>query len=371
MRDRLEQVAKDLYVPISVVGEHQSPQANIYKVKPERRILQSGKLGRLTRFRTLQNRMEDIAATMEIGNIRVSRDGPIYIEIPRQDPEIVWWEDVRHHADGLVMTLGLDMHGEPLTLDLASAPHLLIAGATGSGKSVQINTILTNLMIQNTPSTLGLALVDLKRVELGQYKRSPYLISPVVSTVEGTEKLLADVLGIVEQRYQEMERHGVQNAKAIGLKPIVVVIDEFADLVLQSGYSINQNIIRIAQIGRAASVHLIIATQRPSADVVDGLIKANFPTRIAFAVADGNNSRIILDQAGAEALVGKGDGLLLKGGKVTRFKGAMLRNPPEIVKEKTSRKREGKSWKFWVNYVLICVVVTCLALFILGGLFTL
>ncbi len=220
--------------------------------------------------------------------------------------------------------------------DLAAMPHLLIAGATGSGKSVCINAVLAGLLLQSTPRELRLILVDPKRVELSNFAGLPHLLVPVVVEPEGAVASLRWAVVEMEQRYKLFAGNGARNitvfnerAPQLGLRPlpkIVIVIDELADLMMVAASEIEDLICRIAQLARAVGIHLIVATQRPSADIITGLIKANIPSRVAFAVSSGVDSRVILDEMGAEKLLGRGDMLYLPidAGKATRLQGAYV-----------------------------------------------
>lgn len=213
----------------------------------------------------------------------------------------------------LAVGLGEAASGEAVAIDLAKMPHLLVAGATGSGKSVCINTLLTSLLVTRTPDDLWLMLIDPKRVELAPYEGIPHLMAPVVTDVDDADEMLSAVIGQMSQRYELLQGAGVRNITTYNDKAderlpyIVVVIDELADLMMTSGKYVEQALCRLAQMGRATGIHLVVATQRPSVDVITGLIKANFPSRISFAVASNTDSRTVLDASGAELLLGRGD----------------------------------------------------------------
>jgi S-DNA-T family DNA segregation ATPase FtsK/SpoIIIE len=216
----------------------------------------------------------------------------------------------------LLLAVGRDVTGQPVLGDLARMPHLLIAGTTGSGKSVCLHAVLASLLYQNSPATLQLVIVDPKRVELARYKGLPHLVAPVVTEVAECIAALKWAVAEMDRRYRLCEAAGVrdragynarQKSGAPPLPALVLVIDELADLMLTAPEETEPLLARLAQLGRAAGIHLVVATQRPSTDVVTGLLKANFPARIAFSVASGIDSRVILDQSGAEALLGRGD----------------------------------------------------------------
>jgi S-DNA-T family DNA segregation ATPase FtsK/SpoIIIE len=217
----------------------------------------------------------------------------------------------------LRFALGQDVAGNPAAADLSAMPHLLIAGATGSGKSVAVNAIICGLLLNNTPDDLRLLMVDPKRVELTGYNGIPHLLAPVVVDLERVVGALQWVAREMDQRYQRLADNGARNivdynnrlaAQGENRLPyLVVIIDELADLMMLAPDETERTITRLAQLARATGIHLVISTQRPSVDVVTGLIKANFPARVAFAVASGVDSRVIIDQPGAERLLGQGD----------------------------------------------------------------
>jgi S-DNA-T family DNA segregation ATPase FtsK/SpoIIIE len=237
-------------------------------------------------------------------------------------------------AGGLPVALGQASAGEPVVIDLLKMPHLLIAGATGSGKSVCINTILASILLSQRPEDVRLMLVDPKRVELTPYNGIPHLVTPVVVEPSRVVRLLRGAIQEMLRRYQRLEEASVRNvqaynrsAKATEHMPyLVICIDELADLMMTSAFEVEQGICRLAQLGRATGIHLVVATQRPSVDVVTGLIKANFPSRISFAVASQVDSRTILDTVGAERLLGRGDMLFLSpdAAKPKRVQGAYV-----------------------------------------------
>jgi S-DNA-T family DNA segregation ATPase FtsK/SpoIIIE len=231
--------------------------------------------------------------------------------------EVIESENFQKSHSPLRFALGKDVAGAPVSADLAAMPHLLIAGTTGSGKSVCVNAILTCLLVNNTPDDLRLILIDPKRVEMTGYNGIPHLLAPVVVDAERVVGALQWMMREMDNRYHKFAAAGARNIidyntrlQAKGEKRIpylVIVIDELADLMMLAPDEAERSITRLAQLARATGLHLIIATQRPSVDVLTGLIKANFPARIAFAVASGVDSRVILDQPGAERLLGRGD----------------------------------------------------------------
>jgi S-DNA-T family DNA segregation ATPase FtsK/SpoIIIE len=232
----------------------------------------------------------------------------------------------------LTLALGKGVGGESIVADLAKMPHLLIAGATGSGKSVCLNCIITCLLLNTTPDEVRLLMVDPKRVELVSFNNVPHLIAPVVIEVEEIVKTLRRVTQEMDYRYRRFAAVGARNIDAYNkgqqepMPYLVVIIDELADVMITAPYEVERTICRLAQLARATGIHLIIATQRPSVDVITGLIKANFPTRISFAVTSQVDSRTILDMAGAEKLLGRGDMLYLPtdAAKPKRVQGAFV-----------------------------------------------
>lgn len=206
--------------------------------------------------------------------------------------------------------LGADSSYRPLVLSIGDMPHMLIAGATGSGKSVLLNSMIISLLYSCTPSTLMLAMIDPKKVELSKYEGLPHLCYPIAKDHTAAVQLLKSVCMEMDNRYSRMAAAGRKNAKEMDLQSIVVVIDELADLMLTSKYECEQSIVRIAQLGRAAGIHLIVATQRPTANVITGLIKSNIPCKVALQTASIRDSITILDHKGANELTGKGDALL-------------------------------------------------------------
>ncbi|MHB1525605.1 MAG: FtsK/SpoIIIE family DNA translocase [Candidatus Dormibacteria bacterium] len=266
----------------------------------------------------------------------------IGIEVPNKAAQLVTLKEIvqapsfREFKSQLAVALGADVSGHPVLGDLATMPHLLIAGATGSGKSVCINAVLAGLLLQSTPKDLRLILVDPKRVELSNFGGLPHLLVPVVVEPDSAVGALRWAVVEMEQRYKLFAGNGARNitvfndrAPQLGLRTlpkIVIVIDELADLMMVAASEIEDLICRIAQLARAVGIHLIVATQRPSADIITGLIKANIPSRVAFAVSSGVDSRVILDEMGAEKLLGRGDMLYLPidAGKSTRLQGAYV-----------------------------------------------
>jgi DNA segregation ATPase FtsK/SpoIIIE-like protein len=266
----------------------------------------------------------------------------IGIEVPNKAAQLVALKEIVQSAaftdarTRLAVALGADVSGHPVAGDLTRMPHLLIAGATGSGKSVCINAVLGGFLLQATPTELKLILIDPKRVELSNFADLPHLLVPVVHEPEAAVASLRWAVREMEERYKLFASHGARNiaafnerAPGLGLSALpytVIVIDELADLMMVAAGEIEDLICRIAQLARAVGIHLVVATQRPSADIITGLIKANIPSRVAFAVSSGTDSRVILDEMGAEKLLGRGDMLYLPvdQGKAQRLQGAFV-----------------------------------------------
>lgn len=297
---------------------------------------------------------DDLALAIKAKAIRVQAPIPgrglIGIEIPNLTRDMIYLkdlllcEDMQKHRSRLAFGLGKDISGRPIVADLAKMPHLLIAGATGSGKSVCINTILMSLIMRTTPDDLRLILIDPKRVELAGYAELPHLIGSVVTDPDTALETMYWAVKEMERRYELLQEAKVREITAYNekytqdltlerLPYIVIVVDEFADLIMTSGKDIELPITRLAQMARAVGIHLILATQRPSIKVITGIIKANFPARIAFQVSSRVDSRVILDMIGAERLLGSGDMLFLPPGKAApeRIHGAYV-SDKEIVK---------------------------------------
>ncbi|KJR41230.1 cell division protein FtsK/SpoIIIE [Candidatus Magnetoovum chiemensis] len=263
----------------------------------------------------------------------------IGIEVPNEKisvvtlKEIISSEKFKKRKSLLTLCLGKDIYGHPISEDLAKMPHLLVAGTTGSGKSVAINAMIMSILFKAKPSEVKLLMVDPKLLELSIYQDIPHLISHVITNPKEASDALKKMVLEMERRYKLIAEQGVRNidmfnaavAEADKLPYIVVIIDELADLMFTSSRSVEESIVRLAQMARASGIHLIVATQRPSVDVITGIIKANFPTRIAFQVSSRVDSRTILDTHGAEKLLGRGDMLLLSpGAKIMRVHGAYV-----------------------------------------------
>ena len=296
------------------------------------------------RVDSIISREKDLALALKTPSIRIETpvmgESLVGIEVPNPKPNLVTLRrimqsdvfiDLKSKAQ-LPVVFGKGSSGETKVNDLTQMPHLLIAGSTGSGKSVFINSLLSCLTMQNTHETLRLVLIDPKRVELTPYNGIPHLISPVLVETDRVVAVLKALIQEMQNRYRKMEEVGARNIISYNeqsdqkMPYLLIAVDELADLMMTSSFDIEQSLCRLAQLGRATGIHLIIATQRPSVDVITGLIKANFPSRISFSVTSQIDSRTILDSNGAEKLLGKGDMLYLarEGSKPERIQGAFL-----------------------------------------------
>ena len=303
-----------------------------------------------TRIVNVEKLVEDLSIELGIKNINFTTDfetGKKVFEIPRKNRKNLYMQDIEFTAEsqeGLQICLGKDLNNNNYMVDLCETPHLLIAGTTGSGKSVFINSILINLLNNYKKDYLELSLIDPKKVELSIYKNCAQ-VKEIGNTLSESKQILKNVLLEIDRRYKQLELTNCRSIESYNKKTSnkmpykLIVIDELADIILQDRQEITSNrknplqeqslesiICRIAQIGRACGVHLIVATQRPSSDVITGLIKANFPSRVAFSVSTKIDSRIILDTAGAEKLLGKGDMLFKMVGdkELHRIQGAFV-----------------------------------------------
>ena len=321
----IEETLASFGAPAQVVEISRGPTITQFGVEP---LFVETRNGR-TRVRVskIASLADDLALALAAPRIRIQAPVPghgyVGIEVPNDEMALVALRDIvesetfQRNKTPLRFALGQDVAGHPITANLESMPHLLIAGTTGSGKSVCVNAILTCFLLNNTPDDLRLVLVDPKRVELTSYNGIPHLLSPVVVEIERVVGALQWMTREMDKRYHEFAKVGARNItdynarmKVQGGKKfpfLLIVIDELADLMMISPDETERTITRLAQLARATGIHMILATQRPSVDVVTGLIKANFPARIAFAVASGVDSRVILDQPGAERLLGRGD----------------------------------------------------------------
>lgn len=296
------------------------------------------KLADGSKFSYVENLIKDIARELGVSGIRLSQvpnSNYISFEIPRPDPQTVEFSPITFSAEflraayALPICIGVDMHGNPVMKDLSKMPHLLVAGTTGSGKSVGLNSFILSLITRKKPDELQFELIDPKRIEFSMYNNQKYMRSPVITDMRNASLCLADLVKEMNKRYDVFEKEMVRNIgeyhKKGGKMPyIVCVIDEFADLIM-SDKAVEKWVQMLAQKSRAAGIHLIIATQRPSVDVITGTLKANLPTRLSYKVASSTDSMTILNTAGAEDLLGRGDSLLREeNGTLTRILGVYV-----------------------------------------------
>ncbi len=328
---RLTLALSDLGVEAHVVRAVVGPRVTRYELR----------LGSGVKVGKVRNLQQDIAYALAATEVRILAPIPgksaVGVEVPNTRPAKVTLGDVfRAYPDAndwtLPVGLGKDISGRAVFFDLCEMPHLLVAGTTGSGKSVMLNGLLTSLLLTTDPRQVKMVLIDPKRVELSQFGRVPHLITPVVTDVKKAANALGWAVAEMERRYEVLEKIGVRSVEGyndraeVQMPYVVVVIDELADLMMQAGAKVEDAIIRLAQKARAVGIHIVVATQRPSVDVITGMIKANVPSRIAFAVSSQVDSRVILDSPGAEALLGMGDMLYkpVSAARPSRVQGAFI-----------------------------------------------
>jgi S-DNA-T family DNA segregation ATPase FtsK/SpoIIIE len=331
----IEQTLASFDVEATVIGVNSGPSVTQYELQPGHGVP-------VRKITALQN---DLALALSAA-IRIQAPIPgkpaLGIEVPNKATSLVTLREIiqtptfQNDQTLLSLAIGTDVSGNTVVGDLTRMPHLLIAGATGSGKSVCINALIAGMLFQATPEELKYILIDPKRVEFSMFQDMPHLLVPVVTESDHATSALRWAVAEMETRYKLFASHTVRNiadfngkAPEMGLNPlpyIVIVIDELADLMMVAAGEIEELICRIAQLARAVGIHLLVATQRPSADIITGLIKANIPSRIAFAVSSSIDSRVILDETGAEKLLGRGDMLYLpvEAGRATRLQGVFV-----------------------------------------------
>ncbi len=329
----LEETLANFGVNAAVVHIERGPAITRYELEPAPGV-------KVQKFTTLS---DDIALAMRATTVRVVAPIPgknrVGIEVPNADFSTVYLKEVlagdefRSSKSKLTLSLGKDIAGKSMVADLAEMPHLLIAGTTGSGKTVCVNGIIMSMIFNASPDEVKFVMIDPKMVELAPYNDIPHLLCPVVTDSQKASAALNWVVSEMETRYRALSKEGVRNlqgynARGHKMPHIVVIIDELADLMQVSAKAVESAITRIAQLSRAVGIHLILATQRPSVDVVTGVIKANFPARISFKVASKVDSRTVLDMNGAESLLGKGDMLFIRPGdaKPTRGQCSFVRD---------------------------------------------
>jgi S-DNA-T family DNA segregation ATPase FtsK/SpoIIIE len=338
-------------VDATVIGTIAGPRVTRYELQ----LAPGTKVGKVA------NLKDDLSYALATTEIRILAPIPgkqaVGVEVPNLSPNLVTlgdiYDDLPQTASPLSVWLGKDISGASVWADLARMPHILIAGTTGSGKSGCINTILTSILLRATPDEARLILIDPKRIELNYYESIPHLLTPVVSSPKEASAVLLNVVTEMERRYERLSQVRARNLPEANrafrkrgeeeLPYLLVVIDELADLMMVSPQEVEDSIIRLAQKSRAVGIHLVLATQRPSVDVITGMIKANVPSRIAFAVSSQTDSRVILDSNGAESLLGQGDMLFkpLGTSRLQRVQGAFVTEDEiALIVEQTRAQRD-------------------------------
>jgi S-DNA-T family DNA segregation ATPase FtsK/SpoIIIE len=349
--EALVQTLSNFGVEATVIGQISGPRVTRYELQ----------LAPGTKVSKVAGLKDDLSYALATTEIRILAPIPgkqaVGVELPNTSPNLVTlgdiYEDLPPTSSPLSVWLGKDISGQAVWADLARMPHLLIAGTTGSGKSGCINTIITSTLLRATPDDVRMILIDPKRIELGYYESIPHLLTPVVSSPKEAAAVLRNVVAEMERRYERLSAVRARNLPEANrafrsrgessLPYLLVVIDELADLMMISPQEVEDAVIRLAQKSRAVGIHLVLATQRPSVDVITGMIKANVPSRIAFAVSSQTDSRVILDQAGAESLLGQGDMLFkpLGTSRLQRLQGAYVSEEEiALVVEQCKGQRE-------------------------------
>jgi len=338
-------------VEATVIGQISGPRVTRYELQ----LAPGTKVGKVAQLK------DDLSYALATTEIRILAPIPgkqaVGVEVPNLSPNLVTlgdiFDDLPQAASPLAVWLGKDISGASVWADLARMPHILIAGTTGSGKSGCINTILTSILLRSNPDEARLILIDPKRIELNYYESIPHLLTPVVSSPKEASAVLLNVVTEMDRRYERLAQVRARNLNEANrafrkrgeeeLPYLLVVIDELADLMMVSPQEVEDSIIRLAQKSRAVGIHLVLATQRPSVDVITGMIKANVPSRIAFAVSSQTDSRVILDSNGAESLLGQGDMLFkpLGTSRVQRVQGAFVTEEEiALIVEQARAQRE-------------------------------
>jgi DNA segregation ATPase FtsK/SpoIIIE, S-DNA-T family len=347
----LVQCLANFGVEATVVGEISGPRVTRYELQ----LAPGTKVAKVAQLK------DDLSYALATTEIRILAPIPgkqaVGVEVPNLSPNMVMlgdiYDDLPATASPVSVWLGKDISGAAVWTDLARMPHLLIAGTTGSGKSGCINTILTSILLRSTPDEVRLILIDPKKIELNYYESIPHLLTPVVSSPKEASAVLLNVVTEMERRYERLSHVRARNLPEANrafrkrgepeLPYLLVVIDELADLMMVSPQDVEDAVIRLAQKSRAVGIHLVLATQRPSVDVITGMIKANVPSRIAFAVSSQTDSRVILDANGAESLLGQGDMLFkpLGTSRLQRVQGAFVTEDEiALIVEQTKAQRE-------------------------------
>ena len=348
----LVQTLANFGIEARIIGQISGPRVTRYELQ----------LAPGTKVAKVANLKDDLSYALATTEIRILAPIPgkqaVGVEVPNQTPNLVTLGDVFDElpasASPLAVWLGKDIAGNSVWTDLARMPHILIAGTTGSGKSGCINTILSSILLRCTPDDVRMILVDPKRVELGFYESIPHLLTPVVSNPKVAAAVLANLLAEMERRYDKMSivrarglpelNRALRQRGEDPLPYLLVVIDELADLMMTSPQAVEDAVIRLAQKSRAVGIHLVLATQRPSVDVITGMIKTNIPSRIAFAVSSQTDSRVILDASGAESLLGHGDMLFkpLGTSRLQRLQGAYVSEEEVTLIVEQCRSQRGQ-----------------------------